>query len=179
MRAIEVNGLSKRFAGGVPALSNIDLCIDEGEMVALIGASGSGKSTLLRHISGLIAADADGKSSITVFGRTMQSNGRVVRGARELRCTIGVIFQQFNLVPRLRVLTNVLIGHLGTMSRWRGLLGQFSMEQKQSAIRALQRVGIADHALKRGCDLSGGQQQRAAIARALHAAGAGPQARSS
>lgn len=167
MRAIEVNGLSKRFAGGVPALSNIDLCIDEGEMVALIGASGSGKSTLLRHISGLIAADADAKSSITVFGRTMQSNGRVVRGARELRCTIGVIFQQFNLVPRLRVLTNVLIGHLGTMSRWRGLLGQFSMEQKQSAVRALQRVGIADHALKRGSDLSGGQQQRAAIARAL------------
>jgi phosphonate transport system ATP-binding protein len=77
------------------------------------------------------------------------------------------VFQQFNLVPRLSVLTNVSLGLLGQIPAWRGTLGRFSALEKKRAMHALQRVGIAKHALKRGSELSGGQQQRAAIARTL------------
>ena len=78
-----------------------------------------------------------------------------------------MIFQQFNLVPRLSVLTNVCLGRLGRMPFLQATLGHFTLDEKRRAMRALARVGIAEHALKRGCDLSGGQQQRAAIARTL------------
>jgi len=84
-----------------------------------------------------------------------------------LRVRVGVIFQQFNLVPRLSVLTNVCLGFLGRMPFVRGTLSNFSMDEKRRAMHALTRVGMADHALKRGSELSGGQQQRAAIARTL------------
>jgi phosphonate transport system ATP-binding protein len=80
---------------------------------------------------------------------------------------VGVIFQQFNLVPRLSVLTNVCLGLLGRVPFLQGTIGRFSEADKRRAMQALERVGIAEHALKRGCELSGGQQQRAAIARAL------------
>jgi phosphonate transport system ATP-binding protein len=143
-------------------------------MVALIGASGSGKSTLIRALAGLVAiekpsnpAPENRAGSITLFGRPMQRDGRIVSGAKELRVRIGVIFQQFNLVPRLSVLTNVCLGLLGRMPFLRGTLSSFSMDEKRRAMHALARVGMAEHALKRGCDLSGGQQQRAAIARTL------------
>lgn len=86
---------------------------------------------------------------------------------RRLRADIGYIFQQFNLVNRLSVLDNVLLGFLGRMPRWRGSLGLFSAEQKRQALEALARVGLADFAGQRASTLSGGQQQRVAIARAL------------
>ncbi len=166
MTAIEVSDLSKTFQRGKKALNSISLMIEEGEMVALIGASGSGKSTLLRHLSGLINADK-GAGRISILGEVMQQNGRIGKGARSMRSNIGVVFQQFNLVRRLTVLTNVLMGLLGVIPSWRGTLGFFTKDEKIKAMNALQRVGIVDQAGKRASNLSGGQQQRAAIARAL------------
>ena len=165
MNAIAVKGLSRRF-GPKLALNDVNLAIAPGEMVALIGASGSGKSTLIRHICGLDAASGDG-GAIEVFGQAIQSGGRVARGARAIRREIGVIFQQFNLVSRLPVLTNVLVGHLGRIPHWRGTLGLFNAQEKKLALDALARVGIGEVAWQRASTLSGGQQQRAAIARTL------------
>src|SRR4029079_6930531 len=105
--------------------------------------------------------------SIRILGQPMQEEGRILSAASRLRARVGVVFQQFNLVPRLSVLTNVCLGLLGQVQRWRGSLSRFTRAERQRAMRALDRVGIAEHALKRGSELSGGQQQRAAIARAL------------
>lgn len=135
-------------------------------MVALIGASGSGKSTLIRHIAGLIPGD-NSDSQISVFGSPIQTNGRISKGVRNDRREIGVVFQQFNLVGRLSVLTNVLMGVLGRASSFRTLLGIFTRAEKKRAMEALSRVGIASHAAQRSSNLSGGQQQRAAIARTI------------
>ncbi|PCI88387.1 MAG: phosphonate ABC transporter ATP-binding protein [Hyphomicrobiales bacterium] len=165
--AIKVQQLSKTFGSDAKALDDVSISISTGEMVALIGASGSGKSTLLRHIAGFVEADRDSVSKITIFDRIMQSQGKITSEARAIRVGVGVIFQQFNLVNRLKVLTNVLIGNLGNMSAFKGSLGLFSDEQKQAAMLALTRVGIAAQAMQRGSTLSGGQQQRAAIARTL------------
>ncbi|PLC52530.1 phosphonate ABC transporter ATP-binding protein [Pollutimonas nitritireducens] len=163
---IRVEGLNKSF-GGKQVLFNMGLAVQPGEMVALIGASGSGKSTLLRHLSGLACGDKHGGSSISVMGRSVQSGGQLSGQVRRLRADIGYIFQQFNLVGRLSVLRNVLLGCLGRMPRWRGSLGLFTPEEKQLAMASLERVGLADYAHRRASTLSGGQQQRVAIARAL------------
>ena len=166
MSAVKVENLSKTFTEGKKALNGVSFNIQEGEMVALIGASGSGKSTLLRHVAGLIKGDRDG-GKVTVLDSTMQENGRIAGSARRIRSQVGVVFQQFNLVTRLSVLTNVLMGLLGKVPTWRGTLGLFYKEEKLKAMAALDRMGIAEHAGKRASNLSGGQQQRAAIARAL------------
>ena len=165
MDAISIRNLSKSF-GRKLALDNISLDIKQGEMVALIGASGSGKSTLIRHICGLETAQS-GHSTIDVLGISIQRNGRLASRAREMRRNIGVIFQQFNLVGRLSVLSNVLLGNLGRIPLWRGTLGLFTAEEKRLAREALARVGIPEVAWQRASTLSGGQQQRAAIARTL------------
>jgi phosphonate transport system ATP-binding protein len=162
-----VEGLSKTFRGGKKALNDISVSIDSGEMVALIGASGSGKSTLIRHVAGLIQADRDDGCKVTVGDRPVQAKGRLAAEARDIRRDIGVIFQQFNLVNRLSVLTNVLIGVLGRISPVRGTLGLFTHQERIVAMQALARVGIAETAKQRASTLSGGQQQRAAIARAM------------
>ena len=164
--AIRVEGLSKTFSGK-QVLFNVGLDVEPGEMVALIGASGSGKSTLLRHLAGLARGDRSTSSSIEVLGRSVQMTGALNAQVRHLRADIGYIFQQFNLVTRLSVLNNVLIGRLGRMPRWRGSLGMFSTEEKELAMASLERVGLADFAHQRASTLSGGQQQRVAIARAL------------
>lgn len=166
-KAVSVKELSKTFGNTNRALNKVSINVEEGEMVALIGASGSGKSTLLRHIAGLVEADRDATSEISIFGDTMQSAGKINSNARKLRSSVGVVFQQFNLIGRLKVLTNVLIGNLGVMPKWKGNLGLFTNEQKLIAMKALSRVGIAAQAMQRGSTLSGGQQQRAAIARTL------------
>jgi phosphonate transport system ATP-binding protein len=164
--AIDVQHLHKRF-GSMPALRGVSLRVERGEMVALLGASGSGKSTLLRHLSGLHKADADSPSRVQVLGRTLQENGRLSPHARALRAQVSAIFQQFNLVDRLPVMTNVLAGALHRLPLWRGLLGRFPQHELQRAYQALQRVGIERCAWQRASTLSGGQQQRAAISRAL------------
>ncbi|MDN5517177.1 MAG: phosphonate ABC transporter ATP-binding protein [Pseudomonas sp.] len=161
--AIRVDHLNKSF-GRKQALFDLALSVQPGEMVALIGASGSGKSTLLRHLAGLARGDA---GSIEVLGRQVQADGRLNGDVRRQRADIGYIFQQFNLVGRLSVLQNVLLGGLGRMPRWRGSLSLFSPEEKQRALQALERVGLAEFAAQRASTLSGGQQQRVAIARAL------------
>ncbi len=172
---VEVRRVSKSFDRRAPVLKNVSFLLQRGEMVALIGASGSGKSTLIRAIAGLVPIDKGGAGkpgaaeadAIFLFGQPMQQNGRIIGTAKELRARIGVVFQQFNLIARLPVLTNVCLGLLGRMPFLRGTLGRFSIDEKRRAMRALDRVGMAEHALKRGSELSGGQQQRAAIARTL------------
>lgn len=163
---IDARDISKSYHRGVPVLDGITLSLQRGEMVALIGASGSGKSTLIRAIAGLIPIDGGGAGRIEVMGQPIQQDGRLNRN-RSLRVRVGVIFQQFNLVPRLSLLTNVCFGLLGRLPILRGTFGLFSATDKRVAMQALARVGIAEHALKRASDLSGGQQQRAAIARSL------------
>src|SRR5262245_44305647 len=164
--ALVIAGLSKSFGAAQPALSRVDLRIAAGEMVALIGASGSGKSTLLRHVSGFVAADA-GSGEVRVADGVIQADGRIARDIRRRRAEVGFIFQQFNLVGRLTVMTNVLMGVLSRTPLRRSLLARFTREEKAAAWQALHSVGIDGLAWQRAATLSGGQQQRVAIARAL------------
>src|SRR5262249_50702756 len=156
---VQTRNVTKSYAG-IRVLNGVDLEIRRGEMVALIGASGSGKSTLIRAIAGLTPIDranGSGDGEILLFSQPVQQRGRIARSANALRARVGVIFQQFNLVPRLTALTNVCLGQLGRMPLLQASLGRFSHGEKRRAMRALARVGIAEHALKRGCELSGGQ----------------------
>lgn len=164
---IRINALSKTFSSGRKALQGVDIHIARGEMVALIGASGSGKSTLLRHMAGLMAGNHDSQGSIEINGRTVQKNGKIASNIRSVRSDIGFVFQQFNLVGRLSVITNVLAGTLHKVPLWRSLIRWFTAEEKARGIDALRRVGIAECWSQRASTLSGGQQQRAAIARAM------------
>ena len=165
--AININALNKTFSSGRQALQNIHLTIEAGEMVALIGASGSGKSTLLRHMAGLMAGDSSGQGLIEIHGKTVQRNGKIAADIRETRAGVGFVFQQFNLVDRLPVIVNVLVGTLHRIPFWRGLMRWFTPTEVAHGVDALKRVGIADCFAQRASTLSGGQQQRAAIARAL------------
>jgi len=171
---ISFDKVNKWYGNNFHVLRDIDLVVPKGERIVICGPSGSGKSTLIRSIGGLVAIDAGGKrgldssaGQILICGIPMQQQGRVSEHANGLRSRVGIIFQQFNLVPRLSVLANVCLGFLGQVPRWRGTLGWFTQAEKKKAIQALTRVGITEQALKRGSQLSGGQQQRAAIARSL------------
>ena len=148
------------------ALSNVTIDIVAGERVALIGASGSGKSTLIRAISGLETLDKS-SGELSVNGREIQSHGELSNHVRQIRNEIGIIFQQFNLVNQLDVITNVLIGICPQKSIFETICRKFSLEEKARALDALDKVGLADIAYQRSSTLSGGQQQRVAIARAL------------
>ncbi len=160
-----VRDVSKTF-GARKALNGVSVEVGAGEMVALIGPSGSGKSTLLRSITGLQSIDP-GKGSITVFGEVVQKDGRVTGKVRAARQKLGMIFQQFNLVGRLSLFSNVMLGCLGRIPAWKGTFGLWPSADKRKAMEALHRVGVADYAAQRANTLSGGQQQRGAIARAL------------
>ena len=163
MSTITVHHLFKTF-GARKALDDVSLDIRAGEMVGLIGASGSGKSTLLRQISGLTLCE---RGTVEIDGRTVQRDGRLTRGIRALRSQTGFVFQQFNLVARLPLITNVLTGLLHRVPLWRSLAGQFTREETRIGMAALERVGMLDYAWQRASTLSGGQQQRGAIARTL------------
>ena len=159
---IRVRGLRKDYPGGPRALDGVDLDIGRGEFVALIGPSGAGKSTLLRCLNGLV----------TPTGGEVRIGDEAVTGAspealRRVRAGVGFVFQQFNLLRRLSVLENALLGRLAHTSRWRSLLGWFPPGEVARAHGILERVGLDGLGGRRVDTLSGGQQQRVAIARAL------------
>lgn len=161
--AIQIKQLSKNY-GERKVLDSIELRVEQSEMVALIGASGSGKSTLLRHIPGFIKGSS---GSVEVLGQVTQSDGAVMPGIRQFRSQIGFVFQQFNLVGRLPVITNVLMGTLSRTPLLRSLFMKFNESERQRALEALVSVGIEQTAWQRASTLSGGQQQRAALARCV------------
>ncbi|AVA19865.1 MULTISPECIES: phosphonate ABC transporter ATP-binding protein [unclassified Rhizobium] len=157
----ELKNVSRRF-GNKLAVDSVTLDIPQGQMVGIIGRSGAGKSTLLRMINRL----ADPTSGSIYFAGTEVSKLRG-RALRNWQRDCAMIFQQFNLVPRLDVLTNVMLGRLNQRSTTLSLLSIFSREERIQAIAALERLGIEQTALQMAGTLSGGQQQRVAIARAL------------
>ena len=159
---IRVRGLRKDYPGSPRALDGIDLDVGRGEFVALIGSSGAGKSTLLRCLNGLVAPTA---GQVWIGDRLVTGASAEVR--RHIRAGIGFVFQQFNLLRRLTVLENALVGRLAHVSRWRSLAGWFGSDEVARAEAALARVGLEGVAARRVDTLSGGQQQRVAIARAL------------
>jgi phosphonate transport system ATP-binding protein len=158
---LSIRGLSKTYAGGVRALNNISIDVAAGEFLVILGPSGAGKSTLLRCINRLVDPSE---------GQVLH-NGREITGhrgdLRAIRRQFGMVFQQFNLVKRLSVLTNVLTGRLGYRGMGRSLLYSFPEEDKRIAIECLARVNLEQKAFQRADTLSGGEQQRVAIARAL------------
>jgi phosphonate transport system ATP-binding protein len=159
---LEIRNLTKVYDDGTVAVRNVSFDVPDGEFMIVIGLSGSGKSTLLRCINRLIDPTEgeiiwNGKHVETAEGEEL----------RIIRRQIGMVFQQFNLVKRSTVLTNVLSGRLGYVNPWASVLGQFSRQDRDRARQALERVGISDQASKRADELSGGQQQRVGIARAL------------
>ena len=159
---LRVEHLTKVFPDGTVALKDVSFEVADGEFLAVIGLSGSGKSTLLRCINRLIDP-TEGR----VLWNDVDVTAAKGQELRHIRRQIGMIFQQFNLVKRSSVMTNVLSGRLGYANPWLSLLHRFSEEEQQRAFAALERVGIADKANNRADQLSGGQQQRVGIARAL------------
>lgn len=159
---LRVVNLSKTYENGTVALKNVSFEVEEGEFLAVIGLSGSGKSTLLRCINRLI--DPTGGE---IWLDDLNITAAQGRELRQIRRRIGMIFQQFNLVKRSSVLTNVLTGRLGYTPPIWSLANRFSKDDRRKALAALERVGIPDKANNRADELSGGQQQRVGIARAL------------
>jgi len=159
---LTIENLSKVYEGGVQALTDVSFSVKRGDFLAIIGLSGSGKSTLLRCINRLVEPT---KGNIIYEDKNITAESQ--DDLRYVRREIGMVFQNFNLVSRLSVITNVLSGRLGyTPPAW-SVLNRFSKEDKEKAMRTLQRVGIAEKAYVRADQLSGGQQQRVGIARAL------------
>ena len=159
---LRIQNVSKTYPNGTQALKNVSFDIKDGEFMVVIGLSGSGKSTLLRCINRLIDP-TEGKIMWDDVDITAASGAEL----RNIRRKIGMVFQQFNLVKRSSVITNVLSGRLGYVNPWTSLLGVWSPDDKIRAVEALGRVGIADKAGARADALSVGQQQRVGIARAL------------
>ncbi|PFV77912.1 phosphonate ABC transporter ATP-binding protein [Bacillus thuringiensis] len=159
---IEFRNVSRMYPNGTRGLNNINLKIQKGEFIVMVGLSGAGKSTLLRSVNRLHEIT---EGEIIIEGESITSAKG--KGLRRMRRDIGMIFQSFNLVKRSTVLKNVLAGRVGYHSTLRTTLGLFPKEDVELAFQALKRVNILEKAYARADELSGGQQQRVSIARAL------------
>jgi len=159
---LEVKHLSKQYENGTIALQDVSFTVPDGAFLGVIGLSGSGKSTLLRCINRLIEPTAG-----QIIWNGVDITKLKGEDLRKVRRQIGMIFQQFNLVKRSSVLTNVLSGRLGYTNPGWALINRFSREDYAKAKASLERVGLTEKAGSRADELSGGQQQRVGIARAL------------
>jgi len=163
---LKIERLTKTF-GSLVAVDNLTFEVPKGQMVGIIGRSGAGKSTLLRMINRLTDATSGRILCDEAFDAEIDVCALKGRRLREWRARCAMVFQQFNLVPRLAVMTNVLMGRISYHPTLSTLLMMFSDQDRTLAIRALQRLDMVTHGLHRADELSGGQQQRVAIARAL------------
>jgi len=159
---LRVEHLNKVYPNGTVALKDVSFQVEDGEFLAVIGLSGSGKSTLLRCINRLIEP-----TSGRITWNDTEVTALPASEMRQVRRQIGMVFQQFNLVKRSSVLTNVLSGRLGYVSPYQSMFNYFSPADHQRAMENLEQLGLADKAHVRADSLSGGQQQRVGIARAL------------
>lgn len=157
----ELKNVSKSF-GGFECLKDINLQIQPGSRVALVGASGAGKSTLINLLNGTISPT---QGEVSVLGRNLASLRRQSR--RQVQSQVGTIYQQFHLVDNLQVIHNVNAGHLGRWSFGKAALSLIWPQEVGIAVKALQKMGIPEKLYERTDRLSGGQQQRVAIARVL------------
>ena len=159
---IQFKNVVKTYPGGVQALKGINLTIEQGEFVAIIGLSGAGKSTLIRSINQMHQITG---GELIVDGQDVSKlSGEALR---RFRRNIGMVFQSFNLVKRTTVIKNVLAARVADMPLWKSMLGIYSKSDKILALEALDKVGILEKAYVRADMLSGGQQQRVALARCL------------
>ena len=159
---IKFDHVDKTYPNGTKGLIDVNLEIEQGEFVAIIGLSGAGKSTLIRTINKMIDVT---NGAVSVNGVDVSSlKGKELRNFRR---KIGMVFQSFNLVSKTTVINNVLTARVADMNFFRTLFGLFSKEDKIIALEALDKVGILDKAYIRADQLSGGQQQRVALARTL------------
>lgn len=161
---VEVVSLTKAYGNSPPAIKDINLTLEKGEFIVLLGPSGVGKSTLLRCLNFLVKPTS---GTVIIDGHDLGKLSR--KQLLEARHHIGMIFQEFNLVNRMSVIRNVMCGRLGTLGFWRALTYNFSREDHEAAVRALVRAGLEDSELyfRRADTLSGGQKQRVGIARML------------
>lgn len=159
---IKFTDVEKTYENGTTALKDVNLTIEQGEFVGVIGLSGAGKSTLLRCVNRM--HDITGGELMVDDTNVAKLKGKQIRSFRK---RIGMIFQSFNLVTRIKVINNVLVSFVPDLPFWRKVTGIFTKDQKMKALEALDKVGILDKAYVRVDQLSGGQQQRVALARTL------------
>ena len=159
---INFKNVGKVYPNGTVGLKDVNLTINDGEFIAIIGRSGAGKSTLIRAINKMHSVTSGTLLVDDVDVRTIDG-----KQLRKLRRKIGMIFQSFNLVTRTTVIKNVLTGFVPDLPFYRSIFGIFPQEMKIKALEALDKVGILDKAYIRVDQLSGGQQQRVALARTL------------
>ncbi len=159
---LEVKNLTKVYGDGTVALNNFSFTVPDGEFLVVIGLSGAGKSTLLRCINRLVEP-TEGE----IFWNGTNITHIKGEELRKVRRSIGMIFQNFNLVKRSTVMKNVMSGRLGYSPTLNSIFGKFSPADNEKAKQVVARLGITNQVRKRADELSGGQQQRVGIARAL------------
>lgn len=162
MPLLELKNVSKTYNNVTKALQDVSFTVEEGEVVSIIGPSGAGKSTLMRCINRLVDATS---GSVIFDGQDVTASSK--KDLRRLRTKTGMIFQHYNLVDRLSVVSNVLHGRLGHKSTLSGAAGFYSEREKENAFRIIDKLGLLEQAYKPCNELSGGQKQRVGIARAL------------
>jgi len=162
MTLLQIKHLEKSYGSETKVLKDVNFTVEAGEFVSVIGSSGAGKSTLLRCINRIVESDSGEILFNDIDVRNLKK-----KELRKLRTDIGMVFQHYNLVPRLTVIENVLHGRFGYKGTVEGIIGRFSEQEKEQAFYLLTKLGIEEHAYKRCDQLSGGQQQRVGICRAL------------